>query len=261
MSHHPAQVQQLRASVGAPSVAPKQGRELRAAPRVDCNIDCDVVHDGVGLTTLMRDISASGAAIDMSRALELGEVLSLSFGLPDSPEQRIRCAGLVRSYRQTRDTRIVGVEFHNIVGGSRQAIAGFVRRRLAGEEPADRLHWEGGADLGEAYLVGQAEKARPILRWAPGLAALFAEVADHIMARETVFVPVDPAGLSEGERIYLEVVPPSSHAVFRMLGEVVWVQADQRRGLGLRLGGLSPMDSHLIRATLRYFQAEADRYR
>jgi Tfp pilus assembly protein PilZ len=103
------------------------------------------------------------------------------------------------------------------------------------------------------------------LRWTPGLATLFSQVAQVISDRETVFVPTLESALAEGDQLYLEVVPPLSHAVFRMLAEVVWVerggvQADLD-GVGLRLGGLSAMDRHLLDAIQGFYKAEGERYR
>jgi len=104
-----------------------------------------------------------------------------------------------------------------------------------------------------------------ILRWTPGLPALFDQVARVICDLETVFVPTLSGALSEGQQVYLEVVPPLSHAIFRMLGEVVWVEHGAQRatldGVGLRLGGLSALDRELLASICSFYEEQAERYR
>jgi hypothetical protein len=248
------------------------GRELRAAPRVPCDIEVAVTQEDSVVVTRLRDISATGAAVHWARPLELGEVLQLSFELPDEHGTEVACAGLVRSFRPepSGDGRVVGLEFHKLVGPARKAVAEFVRRALSGEAPAEgRRHWVSGVDIGNAQLVPDEERGRPALRWSTGFASLWAEVASHLGERETIFVPThDATSLHEGERLYLEVVPPGTHAVFRMLGEVTWVQRAEGAGntgaapgVGVRLAGLSPLDRFLVHSVARFFEQEAERYR
>jgi len=262
-------------------------REHRVAPRVSCTLPLTVVAGGEELASEIRDISSGGVAVGLAREVALGEVYFLTFALPGEPEAPIRCAGLVRSFRSDGTSSLVGLEFHKLESEDRRRIADFVHRVRAGSEPAAlRPHWGGTADLDGATLFPAGGEGRPVLRWAPGLASLFDEVADHIGSHETIFIPGDHADLSEGDQLFLEVVPPSSHAVFRMLAEVVWVEdmagsvADVRivqdedngggsddeqtvpgGGFGLKLGGLTAMDRYLLRAIRGYLKAEAERYR
>lgn len=242
------------------------GRELRTAPRVACRIDVELSLDGVFASSTLKDISSSGAAADVPMEVELGQVIQLTFTMPHEHSDEIKCAGLVRSVREVGDERICGLEFHNLDPVRRRSIATWVRHEL-NPEPGDiaRNHWSGPVHSGEAYLVPASEKSRPALRWSPGMASLFKQVAKHLLEQDGVFVPYAGSDLAEGDRIYLEVVPPSSHCVLRLLAEVVWVQipadGSLEHGLGLRTAGLSPMDRHVVKAILKFFKHEADRYR
>jgi len=255
---------------------------------VSCTLPVTVAAGGEELASEIRDISSGGIAVGLAREVALGEVYFLTFALPGEPEAPIRCAGLVRSFRTDGSASLVGLEFHKLEREDRRRIADFVHRVRAGEEPAAlRPYWGGSADLDGATLFSDGGNGRPVLRWAPGLASLFDEVANHIGAHETIFIPGDHDNLAEGDQLFLEVIPPSSHAVFRMLAEVVWVEdhgtasvadiriveggaegddfADDevgpRGGFGLKLGGLTAMDRYLLRAIRGYLKAETERYK
>lgn len=242
------------------------GRELRAAPRVACRIPVTVDLDGTKAMTVMKDISSSGAAVGLPMEVELGQVVRLDFAMPHLRDDPISCAGLVRSVRDVKGDQICGLEFHNLDPAKRRAIASWVRKEL-NPEPGDiaRNHWSGPVHSGEAYMVPASEKERPSLRWSPGMASLFKQVAKHLLAQDGVFVPYAGTELAEGDRIYLEVLPPSSHCVLRLLAEVVWVQSPAEggfeHGIGLRIAGLSPMDRYVLKSVLKYFKHEAERYR
>jgi len=263
-------------------------REHRVAPRVSCTLPVTVATGGEELASEIRDISSGGVAVGLAREVVLGEVYFLTFALPGEPESPIRCAGLVRSFRSSDGATLVGLEFHKLEREDRRRIADFVHRVREGSEPgALRPHWGGSADLDGATLFTDGGSGRPVLRWAPGLASLFDEGANHIGHHETIFIPGEHDNLSEGDQLFLEVVPPSSHAVFRMLAEVVWVEdhgtgsvADIRivergnedfesddeqgtvqGGFGLKLGGLTAMDRYLLRAIRGYLKAETERYK
>ena len=248
-----------------PSVVP-DGREKRSAPRVSCNITLDVELEGERIASTMRDISATGAAVVFSSPVALGHVVNLRFALPCAPDEEIRCAGLVRSVRLHRGATVCGVEFHHLDAARRKAIAEWVRDEIA-PQPGDiaRNHWRGEIHASEAFVVPASERARTALRWQPGMASLFRQVAQHLSEQDRVFVPYIGKDLHEGDRIYLEVVPPACHYVFRVLAEVVWVQREPNgawdKGVGLRLAGLTPMDRHMLKAQLRYFRDEKERYR
>jgi hypothetical protein len=235
-----------------------QRREQRAAPRIPCTIPLAVERHGRRSEVAMSDLSASGCAASLPDAVELGEVVTISFDLPAAPG-RIRCAGLVRGWRTVDGQRRVGFEFHNLDPASRRAIAAYVKSQLP-TGGAPRRHWVSVAPAGEAWVVGADERGRTTVRWAPGLVDLFREVASHLLERDTVFVPLDTA-VPEGERVFLEVVPPASHTVVRVLAEVIWQQDDEGHGVGLRLAGLSPLDRHTLQSMLKWFKAEAERYR
>ncbi len=242
------------------------GRELRAAPRIACRIAVKLSLDGVTATSVFQDISSSGAAAAVPMEVELGQVVQLTFAMPQHHEDEITCAGLVRSVREKDGERVCGLEFHNLDPVKRRFIAKWVRNEI-NPEPGDiaRNHWAGPVHSGEAYLVPADEKARPALRWSPGMASLFQQVAKHLLEQDGVFVPYAGSELAEGDRIYLEVVPPSSHCVLRLLAEVVWVQTPAdggfEHGIGLRTAGLSPMDRHVVKSILKFFKQEAERYR
>jgi hypothetical protein len=248
-----------------PSVVPGQ-REKRSAPRVGCSISLGVELEGERIASTMHDLSATGAAIMFSAPVALGHVVNLRFALPTAPDDEIRCAGLVRSVRMHRGSALAGVEFHHLDAARRRAIAAWVRDEIA-PEPGDiaRNHWRGEIHASEAFVVPASERARMALRWQPGMASLFRQVAQHLAEQDRVFVPYIGKDLSEGDRIYLEVVPPACHYVFRVLAEVVWVQREPNgawdKGVGLRLAGLTPMDRHMLEAQLRYFRDEKDRFR
>lgn len=241
------------------------GRDLRAAPRVPCRFAVEVVVEGVQRRSTIVDLSATGIAVAWAGEVDLGEVFQLSFQLPDADATDVECVGLVRSFRSTEMGRVIGLEFHNLAAETRRAVATFIRAKLAGEAPSEaRKHWSAGPDLGAAQMVSSEEKARPVLRWAPGFLDLYAEVARHISETEMIFVPTAGSGLGEGERLYLELVAPSSHVIFRLLAEVVWAaseETDEEPGVGLRIAGLSTMDRFLIRESVRYMHEDSDRYR
>jgi hypothetical protein len=242
------------------------GRELRTAPRVACRIAVELSLDGQTASSVLRDISSSGAAAAVPMDVELGQVVQLTFAMPHHHEDEISCAGLVRSVRTVGSEQVCGLEFHNLDPARQRSIASWVRQEI-NPEPGDiaRNHWSGPVHSGEAYLVPQNEKSRAALRWAPGMASLFKQVAKHLLQQDGVFVPYAGSDLSEGDRIYLEVIPPSSHCVLRLLAEVVWVQTPAEggfeHGIGLRTAGLSPMDRHIVKSILKFFKNEADRYR
>ncbi len=244
---------------------PRSGRELRAAPRVSCRFPADVAVHGVQRNTSVVDLSATGCAVAWGAEVELGEVFDVSFKLPDADSSDVVCVGLVRSVRSTEMGRVVGLEFHNLPSPGRRAVAAFMRASLSGEAPSEaRRHWSTGPDLGAAQLVPAEEKARPVLRWAPGFLDLYCEVARHIAETEMIFVPSQDTGLGEGERLYLELVAPSSHAIFRLLAEVVWAAGeggDEESGVGLRIAGLSAMDRFLLKESVRFMNEDSDRYR
>lgn len=250
----------------SPDVAAVSGRELRVAPRISCQLPVKASLNGEDYATDLCDISASGVAMFLAAEIELGEVFRLSFVLPGEDEVEVSCAGLVRSCRAVGQESLIGMELHNLGPGARSSIASFVHLALEtavlGEQ---RQRWGSAADLGTAILLEGAEDQRCVLRWTPGLATLFSQVAQVIADRETVFVPTLESELGEGDQLYLEVVPPLSHAVFRMLAEVVWVEQGGVQtdldGVGLRLGGLSAMDRHLLAAIQSFYKAADERYR
>ena len=183
----------------------------------------------------------------------------LSFTLPDEGDD-IECVGLVRSFRPSGEGRVVGLEFHNLPPAQRAAVARYVRWVGSGAEVEAALHHWTEADPGSA-IVAEAFDGTT-LRWAPGFADTFAQVARHMIDSDRLFVPIDNHPLAEGERCYLEVVPPSCHVVVRTLAEVTWVEEGTAGpGLGLRLAGLTPMDRTLLRSMLGWFDDERDRYR
>ena len=244
----------------------KTGRELRAAPRVACRIPVTVDLDGVRAMSVMRDISSSGAAVGLPMEVELGQVVQLKFAMPHERDIEIVCSGLVRSVRDIKGDQICGLEFHKLDPAMRRSVADWVRTEL-NPEPGGvaRNHWNSPVHAGEAYLVPEGETSRPAIRWAPGMATLFKQVAKHLLAQDGVFVPYAGTDLAEGDRIYLEVLPPSSHCVLRLLAEVVWVQTPAEgsfeHGIGLRIAGLSPMDRYVLKSMLKYFKHEAERYK
>ena len=242
------------------------GRELRAAPRVGCRIPVTVTLDGASQSTVLRDLSASGSAAVLAGPIELGQVVSLRFALAPQRDSAVTCSGLVRSVRPDAEGAVCGLEFHGLLPADRKAIAAWVRAEMS-PEPGDiaRNHWSGAAHTSESQLITEADPARPVLRWAPGMASLFKQVVQHLLAQDRVFVPFARDTLAEGDRVYLEVVPPSSHFVLRLLAEVVWVQGEEQgawgQGVGLRLAELSPMDRQMCKSVLKWFKHEEERYR
>ena len=256
--HHAAIVNQS-------SVAQSE-REKRSAPRVACTIPTRIELEGQRSTSTIHDLSATGAALVLDGAVELGQVMTLQFALPRDSSGDIRCAGLVRSVRRADGSHVCGVEFHNLDSSLRRTVAEWVRDELT-PAPGDiaRNHWRGEVHASEAFLVPDIDEPRKVLRWQPGMAELFKQVAQHLVEQDRVFVPYIGSDLSEGDRIDLEVVAPTCHFVFRVLAEVVWVQRTPSgawgKGVGLRLAGMTPLDRHTLKAQLQYFKIEADRFR
>ena len=243
------------------STVQKGGREQRTAPRVTCQLSAELQVDGQTIQTLVRDISATGVAVDYGGAVELGQVFQIDFDLPDDRGE-VSCAGLVRGWRPGPAGRLVGLEFHNLAPDSRRSAARYVRWVLSGQDIEQaRGHWS-QSEPGAAQVVDPDEAgARKTLRWAPGFATVVQEVAAHLASSDQVFVPVAHHGLAEGERLYLELVPPSSHVLIRTLAEVTWVEAEEAGGVGLRLAGMTALDSYLLKSMGNFFEDEADRYR
>ena len=240
---------------------PRGGREQRTVPRVDCQIQADLQVDGQEVETTLRDISATGAAVDYGGKVELGQVFQISFDLPDDRGE-VSCAGLVRGWRPGPAGRLVGLEFHNLAPDSRRSVAHYVRWVMSGQDIEQaRTHWS-QSEPGSAQLVDPSETGgRTTIRWAPGFAAVFEEVAAHLAETDQVFVPILHHGLHEGDRLYLELLPPSSHVVVRTLAEITWVQEAEGGGLGLRLAGMTALDTWLLKSMKGFFEEEADRYR
>ena len=241
-----------------PTASPPKGREQRVAPRVSCRIPVDLEVDGRSHSTTLRDLSATGAAVGYPRPIELGEVLHMSFVLPDADETEVSCSGLVRSFRSMEEGRVVGLEFHNLDPAVRRILAAWVRAAMVGDVPTEeRRHWGRDTEFA-AHVVEREELLRPTLRWAPGMGTLWREVAAKVSGNDMVFVPTDGPSVVEGERCYLELVAPSSHAIIRLLSEVVWVSddpsGDDESGVGLRIAGLTPMDRELLRASVRFLR-------
>ncbi len=142
---------------------------------------------------------------------------------------------------------LYGLRFAGVRPVDRRRLAAFVRGCLPDRAP--RAHWR--PDLGEAQLVGPGQ-APTVLRWPPALPALFAEIANRLASAQEVFVPGDCDALLEGQGIHLELHVPFSHAVFRLLCEVVWVERSVagavQPGASLRLSALSPIDRRLLSA-------------
>ncbi len=253
------------AEQAAASIPDNSGRELRAAPRVAVRLPVSAGPEGNARRSSIVDLSATGCAVAWAAEVDLGEVFEVSFQLPDADATDIQCVGLVRSFRKTEMGRVIGLEFHNLASEGRRAVAAHVRATLAGEAPSEaRRHWAAAPDLGAAQMVPSEEKNRPVLRRAPGFLDLYCEVAKHIAETEMIFVPAQDTGLGEGERLYLEIVAPSSHCIFRLLAEVVWAAntgVEDEHGVGLRIAGLSAMDRFLIKESVRYMSEDADRYR
>ncbi len=242
-------------------------REKRAAPRISTHIAARVEVDGSVSEGTFADLSAGGASLVIDNPdIELGHVLRLSFALPSEPEHTISCAGLVRSLRPRNGTAVCGIEFHRLEPTDRKSIAGWVRMEVnPGPGDIARNHWRGEVHASEAFLLPQSEQRRRALRWQPGMISLYKQVAKHLLDQDRVFVPYVGKQIAEGDRLYLEVVPPASHVVIRVLAEVVWVQSEANghwgKGVGLRLAGLTPMDRATLESQLRWFRQEAERFR
>lgn len=235
------------------------GREQRAAPRVDARIEISIEVDGHEFSSFTCDLSATGTAVEYGNAVELGQVFKIAFSLPDDGE-RIECVGLVRSFRPgLAGSRIVGLEFHNLPPEKRRGVARYVSWVLSGKDVQQAAaHWS-SSDPGNA-AVAEADE-RTVIRWAPGFADVFLEVAAHVEQITQLFVPVRNAGVGVGDRVWFELVPPNSHVVIRAMAEVTWIEDNEAEaGVGLRLAGLSPMDRHVLAGIRAWFSRERERY-
>ncbi|MEE2828595.1 MAG: PilZ domain-containing protein [Myxococcota bacterium] len=232
----------------APSVSE---RELRTAPRVRCEGSIELEMDGKSVNCRLVDMSTTGAAMLYDGTIELGEVVQVRFPLPGKEgEALVCCAGLVRGFRADPLGNVIGLEFHNLGANDRKRLAEQIRWVQSGGEIADaRDHWSHKPDPGAASVVPSSlDPNRKVLRWVPGFGSLFSEIASHLIDNDNVFVPVIDPGLYEGEILYLEIVPPQAHVVFRSLVEVTWVQEGRDPGVGLRLPALTPFDLDFLRS-------------
>lgn len=234
----------------APDSPPEGGgRELRTAPRVKCESSVRLELEESEASAQLLDLSSTGGAINFEGKLELGQVVPIRFVLKGgSGEHDVACAGLVRGFRTGPLGNVYGLEFHNLSAEDRKALAAHIRWVRAGGEIAEaRQHWSNNPDPGAASVVtSSVDPSRQLLRWVPSFGSLFAEIAGHILDNDNVFVPVIESGLYEGEVLYLEIVPPQSHVVFRSLVEVTWVQDSEAPGVGLRLPSLTPFDREFL---------------
>ena len=148
------------------------GRELRTAPRVNCQFQAELKVDGQTIETTVRDVSATGAAVDYGGVVELGQVFHIAFDLPDDRGE-VSCAGLVRGWRPGPAGRLVGLEFHNLAPDSRRSVARYVRWVMSGQDIEQaRTHWS-QSEPGAAQVVDPSEAGgRATLRWAPGFGGL-----------------------------------------------------------------------------------------
>jgi len=225
------------------------GREHRTAPRIKTNRTLELQLDSGPADGRLVDLSTTGAAIAHQSNLELGEVVPIRFSLEGpSDSHTIACAGLVRGLRKSPDGNVYGLEFHNLSPEDRKTLASHIRWVRAGGEIAEaRAHWSGNPDPGSAVVVPSSlDPERNLLRWVPGFGNLFEEIATHLLENDNVFVPVSGVELLEGEVLYLEIVPPQSHVMFRSLVEVTWVQTNDSPGVGLRLPTLTPFDRQFL---------------
>ncbi|MCP4871183.1 MAG: hypothetical protein GY898_20940 [Proteobacteria bacterium] len=237
----------------------QSGREQRSAPRVDTRIEIDLEVDGSEHNSYTKDLSATGAAVEYPAAIELGQVFQLAFTLPDDGE-RVECVGLVRSFRPgPGGSRVVGLEFHNLPPEKRRAVARYVAWVMSGEDVQQATsHWS-ASDPGNATVAEADDRA--VIRWAPGFADVFLEVAAHVQQITQLFVPVRNSEVGVGDRVWFELVPPNSHVVIRAMAEVTWVEdGDSESGVGLRIAGLSPMDRHVLASVRSWFAREKARY-
>ena len=84
-------------------------------------------------------------------------------------------------------------------------------------------------------------------------------VAAQLLESDQLFIPVDEHQLSEGERLFVELVPPNCHAVFRTLAEVTWVDGrDGRSGIALRFAGMTDTDRHLLESLRSYVAQQGE---
>ena len=225
------------------------GRELRTAPRIKMDSVIALLLESGESEGRLVDLSTTGAAVSHDATIELGEVIPIRFELEGrGGSHDIACAGLVRGMRSGPLGKVYGLEFHNLSSDDRKFLASHIRWVHDGGDLAEaREHWSSNPDPGAASVVtSSVDPDRKLLRWIPSFGALFAEIANHILRNENVFVPVVDSGLFEGEVLYLEIIPPQSHVVFRSLVEVTWVQAQGNPGVGLRLPALTPFDRQFL---------------
>jgi hypothetical protein len=233
----------------APAASAGEGREHRIAPRIKVGCSLEMELESGPASGHLIDLSTTGAAIAHDNNIELGEVLPIRFDLDGQQGvYSIACAGLVRGIRKGPLGSVYGLEFHNLSPADRKFLATHIRWVQAGGDLAEaREHWSNNPDPGAASVVTSSlDPERKLLRWVPGFGNLFAEIAGHILDNDNIFVPATEAGLFEGEVLYLELVPPQSHLVFRSLVEVTWVQLRGESGVGLRLPTLTTFDRQFL---------------
>ena len=235
------------------------GSERRFAPRISCDLPVRVRVDDHVVRGRLLDLSASGAGLRLGEAVSLGSVVELDFRLPDlDPQEAIQCVALVRRVID-QESGWVGVEFRNLGQGARRRLAQSVRS-LQGPAPSDARRTRWAHEIGDAELMPARANPWPTLLWAPRLPALFTEVARAVGSGGCVFVPTGEVSLVEGDRVLLELVPPFSHACFRVLSEVLWVDPPGKSaesGVSLVMGSWSELDGRLLETTLEWIAERA----
>jgi hypothetical protein len=214
-----------------------------------------MVRDGAVFGGVGRDVSPGGIAVDVRGPVELGEALSVEFDTPDG-DVAVRCTGLVRSLRtMSKDATRIGFEFHNLEPKTRRRLADWVRTRLSGPPVPAEDRWAGLSDIGEASRVSDG---LAVYRWTVPFTSLWPEVVRVLAESTAFFVPFSDPEAREGEHVYVEIVPPESHAVLKLQAEVTWVARD---GLGLRHVGLTTGDRAFLAGITAHFVRETAKYR
>lgn len=112
----------------------------RRSYRVLLNITVEGKHDGRTVMCNSVNVSSGGMLIRAKEKLSPGDHIACSFYLPDGSRASAQ-GDIVRSFRadSAADAAFYGIRFQTFSPGSEAAIAAFVRREQARQQPMDSL--------------------------------------------------------------------------------------------------------------------------
>jgi CheY-like chemotaxis protein/c-di-GMP-binding flagellar brake protein YcgR len=141
---------------------PKSARRLRVRrhERISLGIACEASYtDGGTEHGMIQDLSGGGCRVSISRALELGDLIELTFEMPGTGETMHRSVVIRNRGADPEGALQYGCQFQNETDDVQYGIEYYVARTLAGnrgEAPPHPQIFVLSSDTGDAALVRHA---------------------------------------------------------------------------------------------------------